>query len=314
MQKLYDKINEKYKMRFYNRQKRRFRDFIIKEFEALGYENITVDKAENVIIGDAENAETVYSAHYDTPMFSPYITPYTRLFGTVGGSYAAAFMLLLVFALCGFFISRMFRFGLPFNVAFGLVLPVFFIVFSVFPNPNNANDNTSGILAVYNIAGRLKGKDGCCFILFNNEEKGLKGSSSFEARYKKAHKSPPAFNLINLDCVGVGENVLLAYKSEAGKSLCEEFKERFEKDKKVIMKKASLLTVASDNLRFENGILITMISPAVFGAFYIPRIHMPYDDEISLETISGVCDIILNQTTDEAQEEDEMEEEREYGL
>lgn len=73
-------------------------------------------------------------------------------------------------------------------------------------NKHNANDNTSGVVTLLEIARSLpesqRGK--VCFVLFDLEEAGLIGS----AAYRKAHKKASDSQLVlNLDCVGDGDHI-----------------------------------------------------------------------------------------------------------
>ena len=74
-------------------------------------------------------------------------------------------------------------------------------------NRNNANDNTSGVAAVMEIMARLpeEERSKAAFILFDNEEKGLLGSAGYAAQHKGVKEKGL---IINLDCVGDGENIL----------------------------------------------------------------------------------------------------------
>ena len=73
-------------------------------------------------------------------------------------------------------------------------------------NPSNANDNTSGVAAILETMARIpeENRSKTAFILFDNEEKGCRGSKA----YAKAHPAVKNERLvINL---GVGAVILLA--------------------------------------------------------------------------------------------------------
>ena len=75
-------------------------------------------------------------------------------------------------------------------------------------NKNNVNDNTSGVAAILETMARIPedARAKAAFILFDNEEKGLLGSKA----YAKAHPAVKESGfIVNLDCVGDGEHVLL---------------------------------------------------------------------------------------------------------
>ena len=291
MKELFEKINQNHKIRFYKKQKQGFRDFIIGEFNRIGYTDISVDKSKNVIIGNPEKAKTVYSAHYDTPFLFPFLTPFAKIFGHLPAQFISVIAILGAF----FVINLIIPYEIPFG---GLILGLLLIPLFFIPNPNNANDNTSGILAVYNIAKKLKKESkeqDAAFILFNNEEWGLIGSQVYAKEYKKAHKEKPKFLLINLDCVGVGRDIILTYRNAKLRGLIEASAKSFED--RVVVKKVKY-NLPSDDLSFKNSCGLTAASPSVLGPLYIPRIHMPNDNTIDFDIIKSICDkaVIISDT------------------
>ena len=91
---------------------------------------------------------------------------------------------------------------------------LFFGSTRLIPNKHNKNDNTSGVAAVMSLASKYS--DGkAAFLLFDNEEKGLLGSKAF---YKKHSKMMENKLVINLDCVGNGENMVFIFKDKAEES------------------------------------------------------------------------------------------------
>lgn len=60
-----DTIIKKYGIRFFPRQKEKFREYIKDEMEKLGWDTEIIKK--NIVVGDVEKAEYVFTAHYDTP-------------------------------------------------------------------------------------------------------------------------------------------------------------------------------------------------------------------------------------------------------
>jgi len=297
MEELYEKL-KKHRVRFYPGQKKRFRDLITAEFNDLGYNNITIDKAKNLIVGDVQSAKVVYTAHYDTPMLSPWFG-FAKIFGQIVGGMIMGSLLMLAVAVAAGLLAEGLLSGAFFasegtvylNIGWWFLLLTFFI-----PSPGNANDNTSGVLAVYEIARRLKvqGKgEGVAFVLFNSEELGLLGSGAFKkdlvkAAKKNGMKYEPKFLLVNFDCVGIGNEILLAYGSGRSKEICKLMSSNFEKP--VIIKRGSLFTYGSDNLHFkDNGIMVTAVKRSLLGPIYLPRIHAPLNMNIDLNTVRGIC-------------------------
>ena len=163
---------------------------------------------QNIVFGSQETADYLITAHYDTPAtigIPNVCAPCNALRGRMQ-------------FLTSFLLSFGLSFGAGFLIKSGYVIPgvLLFLPIVVFlylvrngpANVNNANDNTSGVVTLLEIARTLhpahRNKVG--FILFDLEEKGLKGS----AAYRKAHKEATERQIIlNLDCVGDGDHILL---------------------------------------------------------------------------------------------------------
>ena len=192
-------------------QKAPFRTDVMQYIRELGYEVHTetfTKTGQNIVFGNQDSAEYLITAHYDTPasMGIPNIcTPCNAL--------RSRLKFLLTFALS---FSLSLSAGLLLkagHVVLGIVLfaPILVFLYLIHNGPaneNNANDNTSGIVTLLEIARTLPEghRNKVAFILFDLEEKGLKGS----AAYRKAHKEATEKQLIlNLDCVGDGDHILL---------------------------------------------------------------------------------------------------------
>jgi len=136
-------------------------------------------RSRNIILGDVDKARTIITAHYDTCAWMPLGA------GMTPGCWPVILIIELIQML--------------------LLLPILAIMFLGFANPHTANDNTSGVLAVLLLAKRMKDKPGTAFVLFDNEETGLWGSQAFI----KAHPQATRRFVLNLDCVGDGDTLLL---------------------------------------------------------------------------------------------------------
>ena len=192
-------------------QKEAFRTDVMRYVRELGYgchmESFR-KVGQNVVFGSAEQAEYLITAHYDTPAsigIPNVCTPCNALRSRLQ-------------FLITFFLSFSLSMGSGLLIKSGHILPgllaflpilIFLYVIRNGPaNVNNANDNTSGIVTLLEIARTLPQahRSKVCFILFDLEEKGLKGS----AAYRKAHKAETENQLVlNLDCVGDGDYILL---------------------------------------------------------------------------------------------------------
>ena len=189
-------------------QKAAFREWFAQEAAGMGYtaDVHTKGSSSNIVIGRPEAAAVTYTAHYDTPPVMPIpnvITPRNVLVYIlyqlliVVGFFAVAFGVSFVF-------TRLT--GMPElggTVGFVAVYALLGLMLFGPANKNCVNDNTSGVAAVMEIMTRLPEdqRSKAAFILFDNEEKGLLGSSAYAAEHKQVKKNGL---IINLDCVGDG--------------------------------------------------------------------------------------------------------------
>lgn len=196
------------------KQKQAFRAAVQRELETLGY-SCRVEKgsfgSRNLVAGDSENAKYLITAHYDTCAWMPipnFITPCSLLFFLISQLILAAILILLPLPLG----AAVWYFTHSWDMAFTawyLSFWLFLLLILFGPaNPHCANDNTSGVVTVLDIAKSLPEdqRSRVCFVLFDLEEAGLIGSTS----YRKTHKQAIQNQLVlNFDCVGDGDNILL---------------------------------------------------------------------------------------------------------
>lgn len=165
----------------------------------------------NIVIGDPSKATHLITAHYDTPAsigLPNFITPCNPVFFILW----QILILIPFFAvafLAGWLVSLLTNqetliFLAAYIAYFGMLLLMMFGP----ANRHNANDNTSGVVTVLEIATHLPEelRENVAFVLFDLEEAGLIGS----AAYRKAHKAETDRQMvINLDCVGDGEVLIM---------------------------------------------------------------------------------------------------------
>ncbi len=211
-----EQINEQFPIRRNAAQKGAFRKWLIARAAEMGYrarvEENDKGRHQNVVIGDPEHAQITFTAHYDTPacigipnLMIPRNFPVFFLYqaAIVGG------LLLLSFAV-GFLAAMLL--GAP-----KVLIPAFFCTYMALlllmlygpANKHNVNDNTSGVAALMELLARLpaEDRDKAAFIFFDNEEKGCRGSKAYARDHLQVQHTQL---IVNLDCVGVGENILLA--------------------------------------------------------------------------------------------------------
>lgn len=204
-------ILEQFPVRKTKQQKQAFRDAVCGYAEKLGYP-CTVERrnlsCQNIVLGDPEGAKYLVTAHYDTcaNMLLPnLITPcnfglfllYQILLVVVMIVVSVASGLLL-----GFLFGRSVMMVTIFVVYWTLLLLLLFGP----ANRSNANDNTSGVVTLLEIARTMpeNQRHKVCFVLFDQEELGLLGSSFYRSRHRKASNTQM---VLNLDCVGDGDHL-----------------------------------------------------------------------------------------------------------
>ena len=206
-------INRVHPVRKSKKEKQAFRDDVLRYVSGLGYET-TVEKgslgARNVVIGDPEKAKYLITAHYDTPAsigIPNFITPSNFLCFIVYQILVVGLFFLAAF-LVGLGVSFLTDDGQVIFLAayisyFGALLLMMFGP----ANRHNSNDNTSGVVTVLETARTLPEnlRDRVCFVLFDLEEAGLIGSSSYRSKHKKVTNEQI---VLNLDCVGDGDEIV----------------------------------------------------------------------------------------------------------
>ena len=196
------------------KQKQAFREAVQSYAEQLGYP-CTVESgslgSRNLVIGNPEQADYLVTAHYDTCARLPipnFLTPCNFWLFLLW----QVVLVLLILGIC-----ILMGLGVGFLTGSGaigswcgyLMIWVILALMMIGPaNPSNANDNTSGVVTLLEIAKSMPGnqRKKVCFVLFDLEEVGLIGSAS----YRKAHKSQTDRQMVlNLDCVGDGDYLTL---------------------------------------------------------------------------------------------------------
>ena len=228
MQKILDGIKrplfERFEVRKSAAQKAAFADWACEYAKELGYtpqmeESGKWLKTRNIVFGDLTKARTLMTAHYDTCARMPFGNTYTPACWPIIALTQFVLPLVLFLALgflSGFASAKLVsEFGLSSGMSallsmlmsFGLAGMVVGLMLFGPANPHTANDNTSGVAMVLLAMHLFKGRDDVAFVLFDNEEVGLLGSSAFV----KAHASlSRRALLLNFDCISDGDTLLLA--------------------------------------------------------------------------------------------------------
>ena len=282
-----DNLNKNYPMRKSVDEKENFRKYILNILAKKGIEakiERTKDgKNDNIVVGDPTTAKAVFTAHYDTParsLFPNIMIPKSRVIFYAYQFVPIIFLLVVSFTFAYIvghvIINDMRAYALSFLLAY---YGLFFGIMRVFKNKNNYNDNTSGVATVLSIIDKLSPEElnNVAFILFDNEEKGKKGSKAYFADHKEQMKDK---FLVNFDCVGNGNNVIFiaqkdAVNSEEYKILESSFSNKEKFNLEFLTHKQA--DSNSDHKNFPKGVACVACKNNKKGFLYTPYIHTNKD-------------------------------------
>ncbi len=233
----------------------------------------------NIIAGDPAKARVIFTAHYDTcaEMPLPNLVYPRSMFLT----FLAQMPLILIMAAVAVGVVRLVIHLAPRPVAmlagYGVYFGLLFLFFYGPANPHTANDNTSGVAALMEIMAAVPPdkRTDAAFIFFDNEEKGKVGSKAY-------HKAHPGITegkvLLNLDCVGDGDDLFVVAPRNADEALIQLLKAAFQdgNGKRVHHASARNTYYNSDQKSFPNGVAVAACRQGKLG-YHIPRIHTRRD-------------------------------------
>lgn len=268
------------------KQKQAFRDAVQSYLKIIGYD-CTIEKgslgAKNIVIGNPETAEFLVTAHYDTPAGMPFpnlITPCSfwpflgyQLLITVlifGAAFIPGLILLST--------------GMDAELASSIWLLCLYLILALMlvgpANKRNANDNTSGVVTVLEIAKSMPedARNKVCFILFDLEEAGLIGSSSYQSKHKKQTVNQV---VLNLDCVGDGNEIVMFPTKKLKKDDAKMVRLRRITgswgEKSIAIREKGFSYYPSDQANFPLGVGIAAFRRSGWAGLYCSRIHTNKD-------------------------------------
>ena len=292
------------------RSKEQKQNFLVAVKEYLERQNYSVSVqngmfgSRNLVIGDPEKAKYVVTAHYDTCAALPFpnlLTPfnpglfvlYQFLIAILTLLPAMILGILAVIGVVLFVQGDMVQILDFAYIAFmGIYLPIAIgnlaLLYFGPANKHNANDNTSGVITLLEIARTLpeNRRHKVCFVLFDLEEKGLWGSKS----YRKAHKEATDRQLIiNLDCVGDGDYIRIFPTKKLKKDrkrLTSLYKVcGYLGKKSILVHEKGFGYNPSDHRNFPYGIGICALRKNKL-CYYLGRIHTKKDTVLDVENIN----------------------------
>lgn len=290
------KILDEMQVRKSSKEKRKFRAWLREELEKAGWQ--TVEErgffaGHNVIAGDPDRAEVFFTAHYDTQAVLPipnFITPRNILFYVLYQLVIVVPLFIVLAVVEGLLLSfapkEVLWWLMPFS---SMALCVFFIWWMFFgvANKHTANDNTSGVLTLVETALAMPAADRArvCIIFFDNEERGMLGSSLFAANHRAVKESGL---VINFDCVSDGDFIQFfptkGLKRDAAALLWleENYKGRADKTVEVVR---GFGFYPSDNASFKKAAGVCALKKSGIFGYYMDRIHTSKDVVLMEENI-----------------------------
>ena len=292
---------EAFQVRKTKKQKEAFRAWLCGELERAGYaprveRHRGLCTSHNVVAGDLERAELLFTAHYDTCAVLPFpnfITPRNLFWYLVYQLIFVAFFFALGIAAE---IAVILLFDPPLWVCLAAMYAVLgFCVWWMLAgkaNRHTANDNTSGVLTLLEIALALppEDRDRACFVFFDNEEKGLFGSAAFAAAHPRVRRETL---LLNFDCVGDGDHIhffpsrAVKRDPDALRRLEAAFRGRGEKTTGIV---TGFGFYPSDQARYRRGVGVCALKKSRIFGYYMDRIHTPRDTVLEEANIALLRD------------------------
>lgn len=298
-------VVKNYPVRKSKKQKQAFRADVTQWLQNLGYpvcEEEGSFHSRNLVIGDPQRARYLVTAHYDTCARLPFpnlITPCNFWTFLLYQIFICLMLMLPALAVGGLVGYLLHSFDIGYFL-FVVLLWAAIVLMLIGPaNSSNVNDNTSGVVTLLEIARSIPElhRKNVCFVLFDLEEAGLIGSAS----YKKKHKREiPNQLVLNLDCVGEGDDIYFFPTAKLKKS-----KERLAPlqklaggygKKSIAVRTKGFAIYPSDQANFPYGVGICALKRGWAG-LYLSRIHTPRDtvlDETNVNILRAALTTLIS--------------------
>lgn len=298
-------VVKNYPVRKSKKQKQAFRADVTQWLQNLGYpvcEEEGSFHSCNLVIGDPQRARYLVTAHYDTCARLPFpnlITPCNFWTFLLYQIFICLMLMLPALAVGGLVGYLLHSFDIGYFL-FVVLLWADIVLMLIGPaNSSNVNDNTSGVVTLLEIARSIPElhRKNVCFVLFDLEEAGLIGSAS----YKKKHKREiPNQLVLNLDCVGEGDDIYFFPTAKLKKS-----KERLAPlqklaggygKKSIAVRTKGFSIYPSDQSNFPYGVGICALKRGWAG-LYLSRIHTPRDtvlDETNVNILRAALSTLIS--------------------
>lgn len=296
MTQISEEILEKYQIRKTRKQKTAFIEYMRAHFPNLRVEDDAIGYSRNMVIGNPDTAKAVLGAHYDTCAVMPipnFIMPKSVLISILY-AFVLVIPMLFIGSVTGGFAGWIFDDSSATSL-FTLITywAILFLMILGPANKHTVNDNTSGVITLIELMNSMTEEERAqyCFVFFDNEEKGLFGSSVFAKEHKKVMKDKL---LINFDCVSDGDYLMLILNKKAFPEHSENLKAAFENvtEKNVLIESEKGVYYPSDQKNFKKNIGVASFKKSKFG-LYMDRIHTPRDTVMDERNIAVLTEGII---------------------
>ncbi|MBE6899831.1 MAG: Zn-dependent exopeptidase M28 [Ruminococcaceae bacterium] len=296
MTSISEEILEKYQVRKTRKQKTAFIEYLRAHFPEIKVEEDAIGYSRNIVIGNPDTAKVVFGAHYDTCAVMPipnFIMPKSVLVSVL-----YTFVLVIPMLIIGSVVGGAagYLFDDSNATALFTLITYWAILFLMILGPANkhtVNDNTSGVITLIELMNAMTEEERAqsCFVFFDNEEKGLFGSSTFAKEHKKVMKDKL---LINFDCVSDGDYLMLILNKKAFPEHFENIKAAFADvtEKNVLIEKSKFVYYPSDQKNFKKNIGVAAFKKSKLG-LYMDRIHTPRDTIMDERNIAVLTEGII---------------------
>lgn len=288
--------------RFTDEDKLTFLSNIEPEFSQLGYKTQILKKdlkrfsGLNFYIGDVVKAKNLIIAHYDTPLnsfddkikFYPFDT--LRSNKAIGDKPKMRALRVIIIGMVVMFVAMyFFKIKQPYTnillVATTVVMTLIgYLLMRGAPNTINANLNTSGVLAVLDLA-KLKPQD-TAFILTDRECIDNLGDVMVNEALPKSIKDK---NVIHLKAIGNGEDIVVGFKkANLG------FARRVVKNSEAKLYELNEKAVANHALNYYPRAVSISVATEFNGNYEVSDVANDKDVKIDRVKYQAVVDLVYN--------------------
>lgn len=258
-------------------------------------------KTRNIIVGDINESDIIFTAHYDTcarMIFPNFITP-KNLFIYALYCIILAIFLIITAVICKFILIFFTSSKLIGEIGYFLtiILDLYLMVFG-FKNKHTVNDNTSGVITLLNIMDKfnIEKINKSAFVFFDNEELGLIGSFKFRNKYKNILNDKI---IINFDCVSDGDNILFVSNERTMNTsiytgmvdVIDKIKNNYNKN--ILLENSKNTFYPSDQMVFKNAIGVAGLNKNKIFGYYLDKIHTNKDIVLKKKNIDLLTEIMV---------------------